>query len=227
MRLIIVRHGDPDYAHDCLTELGHVQAEAAAKRLMNEGISAIYSSTNGRALETAEHTSKMIGVPVIKEDFMREVAWHPPGITREDFPKYSPWMTAWRLMYGGADLLHFPAEKYGWENEQYYESCKRVKEGFNIWMESLGYKKEGIYYRCIRKNDDTVAVFAHGGSGISMISELTGLPEMYLAFMLQIRLTAISEFSLTGEVGDLIPPRIEILCEHRHIDDAGSVNVQQ
>ena len=37
MRLILVRHGDPDYALDCLTELGHRQAETVAKRLMEEG----------------------------------------------------------------------------------------------------------------------------------------------------------------------------------------------
>ena len=30
MRIIFIRHGEPDYAHDCLTERGRAQAEAAA-----------------------------------------------------------------------------------------------------------------------------------------------------------------------------------------------------
>lgn len=38
MRLILVRHGHPNYEIDCLTELGHLQAEAAAERLCSEGI---------------------------------------------------------------------------------------------------------------------------------------------------------------------------------------------
>ena len=33
MRIIFVRHGHPDYKNDCLTPLGHKQAEEAAKML--------------------------------------------------------------------------------------------------------------------------------------------------------------------------------------------------
>ena len=33
MRIIFVRHGEPDYKNDCLTAEGHIQAEAVAKRL--------------------------------------------------------------------------------------------------------------------------------------------------------------------------------------------------
>ena len=44
MRIILIRHGDPNYEKDCLTELGHKQASAAAQRLLSEGIDEIYSS---------------------------------------------------------------------------------------------------------------------------------------------------------------------------------------
>ena len=36
MRIIFVRHGEPDYAHDCLTPTGRRQAAAAAQRLAGE-----------------------------------------------------------------------------------------------------------------------------------------------------------------------------------------------
>ena len=39
MRIIFVRHGHPNYVNDCLTELGHKHAAAAAERLKDEGIS--------------------------------------------------------------------------------------------------------------------------------------------------------------------------------------------
>ena len=45
MRIILVRHGDPDYVKDCLTELGKKQAAVAAERLMGEGIEKIYPSS--------------------------------------------------------------------------------------------------------------------------------------------------------------------------------------
>ena len=42
MRIIFVRHGEPDYAHDCLTEQGKQQALAAAERLREEGIDQLF-----------------------------------------------------------------------------------------------------------------------------------------------------------------------------------------
>ena len=63
MRIVLVRHGKPDYATDSLTELGKLQAEATAPRLMREGISEIYSSTMGRALQTAEPFPRFRGSP--------------------------------------------------------------------------------------------------------------------------------------------------------------------
>ena len=54
MKIILVRHGDPDYEKDCLTELGHKQAKVVAQRLLKENIDEIYSSPLGRAKQTAE-----------------------------------------------------------------------------------------------------------------------------------------------------------------------------
>lgn len=31
MKIVFVRHGHPNYEKDCLTKLGHAQAEAAAE----------------------------------------------------------------------------------------------------------------------------------------------------------------------------------------------------
>ena len=59
MRIILVRHGHPDYANDCLTPLGRLHAAAAAQRLQDEGIQKIFSSTCGRAMETARHTADL------------------------------------------------------------------------------------------------------------------------------------------------------------------------
>ena len=49
MKIYFVRHGDPNYRHDCLTELGHKQAQAAAKRL-KEIVSAENEENEGSEL---------------------------------------------------------------------------------------------------------------------------------------------------------------------------------
>ena len=93
MRIIFVRHGEPDYANDCLTETGKKQAEAAAKRLVCEGISEIYSSPMGRAYQTAECTAKALGLPITVLDYMHEISWGGAGVPMEGHPwTLSDWM---------------------------------------------------------------------------------------------------------------------------------------
>ena len=75
MDIYFVRHGHPDYAKDCLTELGHRQAAATAERLKDCKIERIFSSTKGRAMETAQHTAVKLGLEITKCDFMREIHW--------------------------------------------------------------------------------------------------------------------------------------------------------
>ena len=43
MLLYIVRHGDPDYANDTLTERGKLQAEAVGKRIAHAKVDKIFS----------------------------------------------------------------------------------------------------------------------------------------------------------------------------------------
>ena len=69
MRLIMVRHGEPNYEKDCLTETGRQQAAAAAERLAREGITAVYASPMGRARETAEPACRLLGKTCCIEDW--------------------------------------------------------------------------------------------------------------------------------------------------------------
>ena len=49
MKLVIVRHGDPDYAKDHLTEKGKREVELLADRLVKNPAKAYYVSPLGRA----------------------------------------------------------------------------------------------------------------------------------------------------------------------------------
>ena len=75
MRLIFVRHGEPDYIKDCLTENGKVQAISTAQRLKYENIKAVFSSPMGRARQTASYTAAEHGLDVQILDCMHEINW--------------------------------------------------------------------------------------------------------------------------------------------------------
>lgn len=58
MLFLYLRHGDPIYEPDSLTEEGHRQAEALSKRLCKYGLDKVYASTSNRAQLTAKLNCK-------------------------------------------------------------------------------------------------------------------------------------------------------------------------
>ena len=103
MRIVFVRHGEPDYARDCLTELGRIQAKKAAQRLLGEGIGEIYASPLGRARETAQAAAEVLGLPVKTLDFMEEVRWGSAD-GEELYAGGHPWAIADEMARQGMEL---------------------------------------------------------------------------------------------------------------------------
>ena len=56
MRILLIRHAEPDYAIDSLTPKGKVEAELLSRRLVHYQIRDFYVSPLGRAKATAEYT---------------------------------------------------------------------------------------------------------------------------------------------------------------------------
>lgn len=67
-----IRHGEPIYNPDSLTELGHRQADALSKYFLRIGLDEVYSSTSNRAIQTAEPTCKVLGIEATLLDFANE-----------------------------------------------------------------------------------------------------------------------------------------------------------
>lgn len=80
----IIRHGDPIYRPDDLTDLGKRQAEALAKRLALYGLDRICSSTSNRARLTAEPIAQLLKKEVVELDWCKEAyAYRELTIQRE------------------------------------------------------------------------------------------------------------------------------------------------
>lgn len=218
MKLILVRHGDPNYKDNCLTPLGHVQAEAVVPRIAALEPDALYSSTYGRALETAEHTAAKLGMEITQLDFMREISTGPEGLSKEEKLRYSPWVFSREMAENGEDLLHFDfSDHYTWKGTPFEKSYARVTEGFDEWFAGLGYVREGMYYRCTRKNPDHVVIFAHGGSISCLLAHFTGIPVQFICGFININCTGITSVRFDGDEGSVVVPKILTINEHSHI----------
>ncbi|MBR2852719.1 MAG: histidine phosphatase family protein [Clostridia bacterium] len=219
MRIVFIRHGEPDYQHDCLTETGRKQALAAAERLREEGISEIWSSPLGRAAETAEAASRVLDLPVRILPFMREVTWG----SRDSLPMMKdghPWDLADELARQGINL-NDPA----WRRHPYFrtnrvcDSVDLVEKGIDEWLENLGYRREGYYYRCIRENDaqKTVALFSHGGSSCAAMGHMLNLPFPFACALLHLEFTGITVLRLDRRPGSKTLPCLELANDGRHL----------
>ena len=103
--ILLVRHGQSEgnvlglftgHSGYPLSKLGHAQAAKTAEYIRaNYQVDAVYSSDLPRAFQTAEHTAKVFGLPVITNPGLREINagdWENqlfvdlPGLYPDSFP---------------------------------------------------------------------------------------------------------------------------------------------
>ena len=222
MRIVFVRHGEPDYGNDCLTPAGRIQALAAAERLKEEGIGEIWSSPLGRAYETAQAASDALNLPVNVLDFMREVHWG----SRDGTPLFAdghPWDISDELARRGFDLTRPDWREHPFfRNNTVLDSVDLVEEGVDRWLESLGYVRNGVYYRCERPDSgqNTVALFSHGGSSCAAIAHILNLPFPYVCALLHMEFTGITVLRMDRHPGNQALPCLELANDGRHIRNA-------
>ena len=218
MRIIFVRHGEPDYAHDCLTETGRRQAAAVAERLAVEGIDGIWTSPMGRAAETAEFTARRLGLPVRTLDFMHEVSWG--GVQAEDVPEEGhPWTLADRMI-AREDFDFYASD---WRKHPYFaenaitRDYGRVAAAFDGFLRERGYAHEGTRFLCGAEKQETVAVFSHGGSGACVLAHLLALPLPYVCTVMPYDYTSVIILNFPVRPGEYVHPRIELFNDTAHI----------
>ena len=222
MRLIFVRHGEPDYKNDCLTENGISQAKSAAERLKNENISVIYSSPMGRAKETASYTADTLGLEINVLDFMHEIDWGTAENTPDaEAPKFGghPWTLGYELLTEHPEMISSECwrEHFSFGNNICMGYYDMISDKFDKFLENFGlYRKDGLYL-CREECETTAALFAHGGSGAVMFSHVLNLPFPFVLTSMPYGVCSVSVLNFEQSVGKKVIPRLELFNDMRHI----------
>lgn len=196
MKLLIIRHGDPDYENDTLTEHGWLEAELTAKRISSLNVKDFYVSPLGRAQDTASCTLKAMNRTATTLDWLREFPAvihigdnqalahaYPDAHDTENglFTKI-----VWDILpsYWTAHPEYYDREL--WKTSEIAKqgdivSCYNyVTENFDTLLASHGYERCGNYYKAVRPNRDTIVFFCHYGLECVLLSHLMGVSPFIL-----------------------------------------------
>ena len=180
MKLMIIRHGDPDYAIDSLTQKGWKEAELLAEKMMKVPMDAIYMSPLGRAKDTASLTLQKTGKKAKILDWLQE--FYVPVKDEEDPRVHIPWdfMPArWTKVPVYYDKDHWTETKV-MKSGAVDERLDAVVTGLDGLLKKHGYERDGAVYRAICPNTDTVVLFCHFGVECVMLSHLLGISPVVL-----------------------------------------------
>jgi len=177
MLLYIIRHGEPDYATDSLTENGKKQAEALAERLCTHGFDEIYASPLGRAIQTAQPTCNRLKIQYSIEEWMSEsLAWDDFSVTDNEGEKN------WSFACQNTKLIGSGYTNKDWFSNPVFSSCKsalggyqRIKNASDDFLNRLGYKRDGSTYKIISPSEKRIAAFCHHGFGTAWLSHLLSI----------------------------------------------------
>ena len=89
MKIIFIRHGEPNYEIDSLTEKGWREAELLSKRTAKWNVTDFYCSPLGRAKDTASYTLKNAGREAEILPWLRE--FDAPVLDPETEKRRIPW----------------------------------------------------------------------------------------------------------------------------------------
>lgn len=192
MKLVFVRHGEPDYEHDSLTPHGVEEAKLLADRIVSLNADEYYVSPLGRARLTAEYGMKKVGTAPVELSWLEEFRgrckrphdekdsicwdWHPEDWTKEPlFFDKDHW---------------FDAKAF--EGTNVKAEAGLVVSEFDRFLADHGYERQGNIYRVTDSNRKTIVFFCHYGVTCVILGHLMNVSPMTLMHGLVAAPTSVS-----------------------------------
>jgi len=219
MLLYIIRHGEPDYATDSLTENGRKQANALADRLCTHGFDEIYSSPLGRAMQTAQPTCERLKLQYKIEDWMSEdTAWKDFSVADDNGVRN------WAFSCQNTKLIDRDYTGADWHTNPVFQSCESASGGYNRirncsddFLACLGYKRDGKLYKVITPNEKRVAAFCHHGFGTTWLSHLLSIPPNFFWSGFDIAHSSVTILIFRNNPDGYTAPQCVCLSDVSHI----------
>lgn len=209
MRILFIRHGDPDYVHDNLTERGKIEAKLLADIAPHWNMGDCYVSPLGRAQATASYTMHQLETSAATlswlQEFPAELDINLSQTLQKAFndtPKnqdrYGIRMV-WDILpsYWTTHPEYF--DPYAWRDSE-IARCSNLNQlydtvvtEFDRFLAGYGYVREDRHYRVIKESTKTVTFFCHFGITAVLLSHLWNVSPFVLWHGLALAPTSVSE----------------------------------
>lgn len=219
MRLVFIRHAEPDYSIDSLTPKGWREAELLADRVCKWDVKQFYVSPLGRAQDTASCTLKRLGKEAITYPWLREFVGHVKNTVNGNTA------ICWDLMPD-----HWTADEGMYDRDNWAKSdimltstndisveCDAVYNGIDMILKNHGYERCGRYYKVNEHNDDTIVIFCHLGVTMVMLSRILGIAAPVLLHGFFLAPTSVTVLNTEERVDGMAYFRCQSMGDTTHL----------
>lgn len=222
MKLLFIRHGDPDYVTDSLTQKGVREAALLAKRMAKTHVDECFVSPLGRAQLTAKPCLEAMNMEAVTYDWLREF---DPQIVRPDSPERTH--ICWDWLPQDWTVRDCFYDRDAWYDDDILkagnikENAEAVWKGLDDLLAAHGYERDGRIYRAVRPNNDTLALFCHFGVTALMLSHLFGASPMVLWHGMIAAPTSVTTVVTEERRQGIASFRMTSFGDIRHLAEAG------
>ena len=222
MRILLIRHAEPDYAVDSLTPKGRAEAELLSRRLVRYDFRDIYVSPLGRARDTAAYTLSKLRRDAEVLPWLREFrgSYPDPETGRRRGVAWDVKPRIWKAFPGVMDIetwMDVPAFAGGDVREVWFETVA----GVDGLLARYGFRKDGPVWKSVRNTHDTIALFCHFGISMAILAYLTGVSPMFLWHHTLCLPSSVTEVVTEERIPGEVSFRVTKLGDLTHLEAAG------
>ena len=222
MRILLIRHAEPDYVIDSLTPKGRIEAELLSRRLMHYDVRDYYSSPLGRARDTAAYTLKKAGRKAEILPWLAEFrGTYPDPETGK--PRITAWDLAprtWSALPGVMDIQTW-TDTPAFHGGNVRDIWQETTDGIDELLSRYGYVKDGPVWRCSENSGFTIALFCHFGISMAVLGYLTDISPMVLWQRVLCMPSSVTEVVTEERIKGEVAFRITKIGDLTHLEAAG------
>ncbi len=221
MRILLIRHAEPDYTVDSLTPKGRVEAELLSRRLVHYDIRDFYVSPLGRAKDTAAYTLDRLNRTAEELPWLAE--FRGRCMDPETGRKHLPWDLPprfWSALPGAHDFSSWTDAPL-FDGSDVRQIWEETLDGTKKLLARYGFRKDGPVWCGENNTRDTIALFCHFGISMAVLGILTDCSPITLWHRTLTLPSSLTEVVTEERVRGEVSFRITRLGDISHLESCG------